>query len=213
MNLNAQEPKNTEESNKETREISFPAKVEMPAAANSDEHSIIEYVLVNPTGKIHETLFVTNVKPSHLNVAYKLLGYKESKHLFRKVNDDLIPEDEYESTTPEQKKLSQFKLSVQWKDSNGKVITKQINELIHNHAKNQPMTAGSWVYGGSYIYNGQFQADVSRDIFAIFTDSGAIGNYAGDGREDDTLWSPNQQAMPPQSSDVTLFISPGFSVK
>ena len=69
------------------------------------------------------------------------------------------------------------------------------------------MEAGSWVYGGSFMNNGQYVADLHKDLFAIFTDRAALGNYAGEGREDDTLWFPNQENMPAKGTPVTISLT------
>ncbi len=194
--------------NKKTREITFPATVEITGIPDAKNQTIVEYVLVNPEGKIHESLFLTEIKPSHLNVAFKLLGYKESKHLFRVVNKNFQPQEEYEKATPEQIKESRFDMVIKWKGSDGKVVSHNINELIHNAETDKPMEAGPWVYGGSFIYQGKYVADLNKDLFAIFTDRGSIGNYAGEGREDDTLWFPNSKVMPPMGTKTTFHLTP-----
>jgi len=194
--------------NKKTREITFPAVVEMAGTPDAQSQAVIEYVLVNPEGKIHEALFLTKIKPSHLNVAFKLLGYKESKHLFRVVNEDFQPQEGYEKATPEQKKQSRFNMQIKWKNAEGKQVSHHINELINNAATGKAMEAGPWVYGGSFMHNGQFIADVHKDLFAIFTDRASLGNYAGAGREDDTLWFPNPKVMPASGTKATFSITP-----
>jgi len=194
--------------NKKTREISFPAAVEISGEKGSEEQPIIEYTLVNPKGKIHESLFISDIKPSHLNIAFKLLGYKESKELFRIVNEDFQPQDEYEKATLEEKKNSRFSIIVKWKDEKDSAISYPIHELILNGAVNKQMIPGPWIYGGSFIHNNQYTADLSGDIFAVFTDRAAIGNYAGKGREDDTLWFPNFNKMAPIGPPVTFSIIP-----
>lgn len=201
--------------NKKTKEITFPAVVEMSGQPDAREQPVVEYVLVNPEGKIHESLFITDIKPSHLNVAFKLVGFLESKELFRIVNDDFQPQEGYEKATPEQKKKSRFNMFIKWNDpkDKSKTISKSIDQLIHNAASNAPMQAGPWVYGGSFIHKGQYIADVKRDLFAIFTDRASIGNYAGKGREDDTLWFPNSKVMPTPGTKVTFSITPFVAKK
>lgn len=194
--------------NKKTREITFPATVEMAGSPDTESQAIVEYVLVNPEGKIHESLFLTDIKPSHLNVAFKLLGYKESKHLFRTVNKDFQPQKDYEKATPEQMKQSRFNMQIKWQNPKGEQVSHHIHHLVYNAATKKEMQPGPWVYGGSFIHNGQFIADINKDLFAIFTDRGSIGNYAGKGREDDTLWFPNHKIMPPMGTKTTFSLTP-----
>ncbi len=187
--------------NKKTREIEFPAIV------NINQDTLIEYILVNPEGRSHESLFVTDIRPSHLNIAFKLLGYKQSKELLRKVNKDFQPLKDYETATPEQKKKSRFFFDVSWSEG-GKKKSYRINQLIKNARTSQPLPAGAWVYHGSFFHQGKYIADLQHDHFALLTDRAALGNYAGPGREDDTLWLPQEKTMPEQGTKVTITITP-----
>ena len=189
------------------RSISFDATFEIT-------DTLIEYAIVNPEGKIHEALFITDVRPIHLNIAFKLLGFKENKSLFRKFVNDL-PTAEYNTATPEQKAHSYFNISVSWTDAKSKNMhSHNINELIRN-AQNESTLAQAktneiWSYGGSFMHKGKFAAELNKDLIAIFTDRGAVANYAGKGREDDTLWHPVTEKLPLYGTKATITITPQF---
>ena len=187
--------------NKKTREIKITALAEVTA------EMLVEYLLVNPDGKIHESLFITDTLPSHLNIAFKLLGFKESKHLLHPVNKNYQPQPGYEKSTPEQKKKSKFNITINW-DDNGKTKSFPIHKLIKNASSLKPLPSGPWVYHGSFMHQGKFAADLNHDLFALLTDRGALGNYAGPGREDDTLWLPQEKNMPAKGTKVTITFSP-----
>jgi len=86
---------------KKKRTISFDATTEIT-------ENLIEYVLVNPEGKIHESLFVTKASPTNLNIAFKLLGYQENKSLFREFVNDLPTEFFQEASDESTKSLAKW---------------------------------------------------------------------------------------------------------
>jgi len=192
------------------RTMSFSATTEIT-------ENLLEYILVNPEGKVHESLFITKASPTNLNVAFKLLGYQENKSLFREFVDGL-PTESFQEASDEQKKQSFFKINVSWTDpETKKKHTHNINELVINNQTDTPLgtaeSKGKWSYGGSFIYNGKYVAELNRDIIAVFTDRGAVANFTGKGREDDTLWYPHKEKTPAYGTQVTLTITPEFSTK
>jgi len=142
------------------RSISFDATTEIT-------ENLIEYILVNPEGKIHESLFVTNASPTNLNIAFKLLGFQENKSLFREFVNDL-PTETFQEASDEQKAESYFKIDVSWLDpKSNKPISHNINELIINEQTKETIgtaeSTAKWSYGGSFIHKGQFIAELNRE--------------------------------------------------
>ena len=192
------------------RNISFDATTEIT-------ENLIEYVLVNPEGKTHESLFITNASPTNLNIAFKLLGFQENKSLFRKFVNDL-PTETFQEASDEQKAESYFKIDVNWLDpKSNKTISHNINELIINEQTKETIgtaeSTAKWSYGGSFIHKGQFIAELNRDIIAVFTDRSVVANYTGKGRDDDTLWFPLTKKVPTSGTKVKLTITPEFPIK
>ena len=190
---------------KKKRTISFEAEAEITK-------EIVEYAIVTPAGKIHEALFITNARPIHFNIAFKLLGYKENKSLY-KVFVDNFPTEKYQAATDEEKTKSFFTTTISWTDKKTKKThSHNINDLIKNSQTEQTLTLdkAKWSYGGSFVHHGKFVAEMNNDLIAIFTDRGAVANYAGKGREDDTLWLPVTEKMPVQGTKVTITITPDF---
>jgi len=182
---------------KKEHTITFPAKI------NSETKDLLEYLIINPHGKAHEALLVTDLRPAHLNIAMKLLGYKESLELFQKLDDQHLPTGEYHEVSKEVKKASRFHIYVSWSHQ-GENKNVHINDLlIHIHTKKSP-PIHPFIYNGSYIYAGKFKADESGDLIAVYTDRGSIANYAGDGRDDDSLWYINRELIPEKLKDVTV---------
>lgn len=192
--------------NKKDRSIKFDAEAEIIT-------ELIEYVLVTNQGKVHEALFITKARPIHLNIAFKLLGYKENKSLFREFVNN-FPTDKYQTATEEEKAKSLFITEVSWiDDKTKKMVTYNLNDLIFNVRTKKTMDKNAaWSYGGSFMHQGNYVAEFNNDLIAIYTDRGAVANYAGEGREDDTLWHPVSDKMPARGTKVTLKITPNFPV-
>ena len=182
--------------NKETQEIAF-------AAVLCHPDSIIEYLLVNEHGKIHEALLITQVRPSHLNIAMKLLGYKESKELFKVLDSQRIPTQQYHQESKAVKKAARFDVLIQWQDD-GKQHSHHINELIYNNVTKKHALIQPYIYNGSYLTRGNFEADMTGDIIAILTNRAAMANFSNKGREDDTIWQPNPKYIPKPETPLTI---------
>lgn len=182
--------------NKQTKEISFPATLGNP-------DSIIEYLIVNEHGKIHETLLITEIRPLNLNIAMKLLGYKESKELFKILDKDYIATDQYHTETDEVKKLARFDIYIEWLDGEEK-RSHHINELIYNTITKKHALIRPYVYTGSYLLEGKFKADISGDIIAILTTRASLANFSNEGRYDDTIWHPNPKKIPKPNTPLTI---------
>ncbi len=217
-----QQPKSLEKINESTYklgEITMDTKLRTISfhATSEITDKLIEYVLVNPEGKIHEALFITKARPINLNIAFKLLGYKQNKSLFREFINDL-PTERYQTATDQEKAHSYFTISINWTDTETKKRYKyNINELIQNtrteKTLDQAKNKNIWSYGGSFMHQGKFAAELNHDIIAIFTDRTSLANYAGKGKEDDTLWFPVTHKMPAYGTTVNIVLTPQFPSK
>ncbi len=192
--------------NKETREIVIPARTNI-----TEPETIIEYLLVHSNGeKIHESLFTTDADPLHINIAIKLLNYKESPELFKVRKPDGSIGDDYPVIAEEIRKASRLSIHVSWLDGK-KEKAAPVAKWIYNGATQKSMSPTAWVYNGSYIYDKKFSAKLTGSIVAIFSDIGAIANYSGDDRNDDTLWSPSKDT-PPSGTAVKVILKPWIAV-
>ena len=182
--------------NKKTQEVSFPA-------ISNGQDDIIEFVLVNDFGKTHETLFISEIKASSLNIAMKLIHYKESKELFMMFGKDGQPLNQLHEEPPEIKKAARFDIFVRWKDGE-KENELHVNQLIKNGDTEQAAKIKPYIYNGSYLVEGNFMADISGDIIAIFTNPTSLANFSNEGRSDDTQWTPMMKLLPKKDTPVTL---------
>lgn len=188
--------------NKDTREISLPAFVHI-----TELNKVLEYLLVYVHGeKIHESLFITEADPLHLNIAFKLLHYKESPELFRLLKEDGTPSQKYPKVAEELRKASRFSVHVTWQDKKEK-RTALASDWIQHRITRKPMPKTAWIYHGSYIHRNKFKAKLTGNMLAIFDDQGSVASYSGEDRYDDTIWYPSKN-VPAEGTKVTITLKP-----
>jgi len=188
--------------NKTTREISLTAQSNLLEAGTP-----LEFILVHINGeKVHESLLVTKIDPTNLNIALKLLHYKESQELFKPLLADGSRGEKEHVVADDIRKAARFTIHVSWKE-NGQEKSVPITHWLQHRVTGKPMPITPWVYNGSYIHRKRFKAKVNGNIFALLTNESAIANYPGSDRHDDTLWLTAKN-MPPEGSPITITIKP-----
>ncbi len=190
-------------------QISFDQKsrtITFPAYLESKDH-LLEYLLVHENGKIHETLFTTTVSATNLNIALKLLHYKESPELFQTRDENLLPTGQYPDVPTEIKKAARITLIASWKEKD-KVISRPVNDLIYNNESTLSMPAGPWLYSGSYIHEGRFASETYGNIIAIFSSENSMINWPGEHHQRDDIWAQYTERLPAEGTPITLKISP-----
>ena len=188
-----------------TREIRFPCKVNMT-------EGLLEYLVVHINGKVHESLFVTEISPTDLNLAFTLLRYSSSPEFQPLPNATGGTSGLFPDVPPEVKAAARITLEVEWSDE-GKTRRIPINEWIQHSVKLTSMSAGPWVYGGSQFHDGQYVPEITGDVAAIFIAPSAIIQYPGEDRNDDTVWTPYPKRVPAPETNVTVIIAPYTDAK
>lgn len=183
--------------NGKTREIRVPAAVNM-------REGILEYALVHGDGKIHESLLVTHVVPSQLQVAMKLCHYRDGEG---DVFDVFYPEDEKKGPAGAKTRGEPVALTVEWQ-VDGEHKAAPLSDWIFDRKRNAVMPDEPWVYSGSYLYEGDFAADMDGTLIAIYLYRGAMLNTMTDGSEDDERWLANADKTPALGTAVTLVLAP-----
>jgi len=166
--------------------------VEFPATVNMNK-GLLEYLIVGETGKVHESLIRTKVKPYDLQIALLLLGLEGSDNPNREQGYQEIPKGDPVS------------VKVRWKNKN-KQETIPIENWIINKANNKSMKPMGWIFTGSVIWDGVFMAQVEKSIMAIFRDPTAMIDNPLPGGTSDEVWFVNEKATPQPGTDVTVII-------
>jgi hypothetical protein len=185
---------------RKTREVRFPGQINMT-------DGLLEFLIVHEKGKIHESLFVTDVSPTDINLALTLLRYQPSAELYPLPNPSGGLSGEFPEVPEDVKRAARVSIEVEWNDG-GKTKRHPVNEWIRHAVKESTMPSGPWVYGGSRFFDGKFGAETTGDIVAIFVTIASLINYPGEDNWDDTVWFVHPGRVPPEGTNVTLIIAP-----
>ena len=169
-------------------------KISLPAVSNQ-VNGLIEYGVVHETGKIHESLFRTPVRPQIIHTSLLLLKFKPAKGFFENLWAEKPREIDYSS--------HQVSITVSW-ELNGTAHESSIEQLALNQKNNQPMTAGSVVFTGSKFIEGTFLAESSGSILAVYADQDSILNSTDHDSDNDDVWYANKSKMPPLECPVII---------
>jgi hypothetical protein len=184
---------------KKNHRISFSATV-------NQRQGLIEYLLVNEKGKVHESLFATKVLPHDIHLALLLIGLKEDTKA--NAGEPAPPsaiDSSYLHSAPKLKGTP-VRLSVAW-TQDGKRKEVPAEEWIFNLQANRPMTAGPWTYNGSLVQDGVFLADQELSIVAVITDPTALVNNPRKGYDNDEIWQVQEKAVPPLDTPIEVSIT------
>jgi len=188
-----------------SREIRFPAKINIVTGQ-------LEFLVVHVNGKVHESLFVTDVSATHLNLAFTLLRYPPSPELYALPSEAGGLSGDFPVVPAEIKSGARIAIEVEWKD-NEKTRRISINDWIQHATTTKAMPLGPWIYGASVIEDGKYVPEFTGDIIAIFLANSAMINYPGDDNGNDDVWIPFPKRVPAVDTEVTVILSPFNSNK
>ena len=191
--------------NKSRKEIYIPGSVNMRSG-------LVEYLACQAViGKLHESVLQLEAKPSDVQIALLLLGFKSKNNLGFQ-GDSTIPEGDHLEIWVEWEsqgnRESQGKGELQQKGESQKKVKEKVRaeELIFDKTKGKAMDRTLWAYTGSQVIDGKFMADVDGSIIATFRDPLAIINNPLPNGADDTISICNEKLLPPQGTKVLLTI-------
>lgn len=167
--------------------LTFPAMINM-----DKEGQILEYLLVENSGKLHESLLKTEISPYAIQISLLLLGLEGSLDPLIEQGENRIP-----TGTP-------VTIRVNWHE-NGQSKSTYLHDWV---LKGSEVLANiPWVFTGSYIHeNGLFVAQVDKSIIAIYHDPAAIIDHQTPDGNSDTIWFVNTNKIPPAGTQVELVI-------
>lgn len=192
----------TIEFNGKTREIRVPAQLNM-------REGILEFVIVHGDGKIHESLLVTEVPATHLQLVMKLCRYRDGEG---DTFDAFFPDEEKKGEAGARERGEPVNLRVEWQVG-GKTKSVPVGEWIYDRKREAPMLDEPWVYSGSYLIEGDFMAEIDGTLAAIYLSRGAMLNTMTDGSDDDERWLAHGDNTPEVGTEVILILSPAPPVE
>lgn len=184
-----------------TREVSIPVTV------NMREGGPLEYVLVHETGKVHESIFVTDVSPHDLQVVMKLAKYGDGSG---DVFNALLPAAEIDKEGGAEDGRGDSVAFV-FVPEEGKEIP--VAETVFDGFERVVLKEGGWIFTGSEIQEGDFMAEIEGSIIAIYLDRFAMFNMTHPGADTDERWGANDKSIPEIGTKGTLVVRPEGVVK
>lgn len=185
-----------------TKEIRVPCTVNMTQGA-------IEYALVTETGKTHESLLKTKTKPFDLQVALLLCHYEPHAGEIIKTLLNPPPELKAIADKPMAKPgANRLKLTLEWKDKDGKAQSAPLGDWIHNDATNKSLDIPYWIFNGSDMGDNIFSAELDGSFISVHFDLGGIIGCAANLIGNDQNWELNTKVIPPVDTPVTIVITP-----
>jgi len=176
--------------NKLERSISFPAQV-------NQKDGLLEYLLVHRRGKVHESLFKTDVEPYYLNLAFLLLSFEGTDRPLQHQGDPAAPQGEPVSITVSYGAGGAEKASPErW------MVRRKYNDASSEEAVERL----NWVYTGARVWLGRFAAQTGGSIVAVYHDPDAIIDNASPGGESDKIWFVDKKSALPMATPVTITI-------
>ncbi|MHC5063694.1 MAG: YdjY domain-containing protein [Planctomycetota bacterium] len=177
----------------------------------------LEYLLINPRGKGHEALLVTDVKPSLLNAALLALGYEKGQNARMKDKDPLPTLEEIEKGAslvdifpPEGMELW---FTVAWEED-GKQREVPVEDLLVELSTQAVPVDVKWIFLGGRMaapYRGDppvFLADYAGNLVSIcyLEPPNHLATMSHERAGDDQNWWIETELCPKSETEVKLTI-------
>lgn len=177
---------------------------------------LLEYVLVNPRGQAHESLFVSDVSPRALNAALLALGVKPGENVRVARRDPPPTPDEVRDGVPPYTVAPPegdgFYLYAAWRTGDETYLFR-VEDLVRNLETGRSMARHRWVYLGSKTAPdkknpGQelFAAEVEGNLInlALFEEGFTLLTSALAECIKQSIWLPNAALLPERGETVEL---------
>lgn len=149
----------------------------------------IELLACGRGGKTHESVFVLNVDPVHLQTGLLLLGLKPG-----------TPPTGLGQGQPVGPGLN---LWVDWEEG-GEVRSARAETFVYNAETKSALPETPWIFTGSIFVDGEFKASAEESLVVTYWDPWAIINIAlGCGTNDEILVI-NTNAVPPLKTPIRM---------
>ncbi|HED64280.1 MAG TPA: hypothetical protein ENJ09_01875 [Planctomycetes bacterium] len=185
--------------------------VGMPASVLVREE-LLEYVLVGPRGATHESLFLTDVKPSILNTALLLLGVEPGRNAtIRRSESEEEAASRFDVTPPSG---DGFFLYAGWREGEETYFFR-VEDLVANLETRRTLPRHRWVYLGSRfrVPRGKteevFVADLEENLISLcfFYEGNTLLTARPPECEIQTIWIANSWLVPPRGEPVEILFS------
>lgn len=181
----------------------------------------LEYLLIHRRGKSHEALLVTEVKPSVLNSAFLLLGYRKGKNARAEEIQPPPTPEQIEAGAPWLRVYppqgEEVYLVVSWKGPDGEIVRRPAEDLVLDMTTGAPVADLAWIYLGGQmapLYRGEkpvFVADYEGNLVStcyMHPANHLITIRHRRGPDDQNWWVTDLAPPPGTEVEVTFFRDP-----
>ena len=164
-------------------------------ATSNQRNGLIEYALVHESGKTHESLFRTKVRPQNLHTCFLLLKHPRETRFFENLWSD----------EPKQLNFAKSLIKTEvCRDLNGTEITKSFEKLSLNTKNNKTLEKDAFIFTGSKKIEGTYMAEMSGSMVAVYADEEAVINSSDHDSNNDDVWIANEEEMPELEMPVVV---------
>ena len=168
--------------------------IEFNATCNQ-RNGLIEYALVHESGKTHESLFRTTIRPQILHACFLLLKHPAETRFFKNLWSDNPKKLNFDK--------NRINTEVVW-DQNGTILSKSLEDLALNTKNNEVLIKGALIFTGSKKIEGTYLAELSGSMVAVYADEEAIVNSSHHDSNNDDVWIANEKEMPALELPVVI---------
>ena len=164
-------------------------------ATCNQRNGLIEYALVHESGKTHESLFRTTIRPQILHACFLLLKHPAETRFFKNLWSDNPKKLNFDR--------NRINTEVVW-DQNGTILSKSLEDLALNTKNNEVLVKGALIFTGSKKIEGTYLAELSGSMVAVYADEEAIVNSSHHDSNNDDVWIANEKEMPALELPVVI---------
>ncbi|MFT4511941.1 MAG: hypothetical protein ACI89X_004674 [Planctomycetota bacterium] len=200
--------------------------VTIPAVVNRPQDPM-EYLLIHRRGKKHESVFITESKPSILNAALMMIGLEKGRNatFVEKKPSPTLEEvqngaDPLIVTPPKGKR---YYMTVRWTTPEKQVVEYCVEDLLFELSTQEPMGRCEWIYLGGrmgQLYKNDpevYIADLEGNLISIcyLSPDNHLGTMSHERARDDQNWWTTTKVPEPGTAVEFIFhaIEPALYVE
>lgn len=190
--------------------------VTIPAIVNQPQDPV-EYLLIHRRGKKHESVFLTETKPSILNAALLMIGLEQGKNatFVEKKPAPTLEEvqngaDPLIVTPPKGKR---FYITARWTTPEKQVVEYCVEDLMFELSTQEPMGRCEWIYLGgrmAQLYKNDpevYIADLEGNLISVcyLSPDNHLGTMSHERARDDQNWWTTTKVPEPGTAVEFIF--------
>lgn len=179
----------------------------------------LEQIICLAGTRTHESVLITEAKPSHIHAALLLIGLEPGQPGWWKINPD---DPEGMKWIVEPPKGAAVSITVEWASPQGETREVPVREWVRDYHTRELLPEGSWVFGGSQTrpdYTGKmtYVADRTGSIAGLVTFGDELLGWSEVLPDQEAVmapeWQANTEAMPEFGTPVLIRLRPASEAR